>query len=91
MDNGQPPEVKELPAPPTQQFVPATQTQILQARYELVFLIFQFAVSLAVLVGAFLIIVNYQEAQAVGGATAVSTLVVSYWFGVRRDLQSRGH
>ena len=93
MVNEQPPPevVRELPAPQSQVMLPATQTQMLQARYELVYLIFQFLVSLAVLVGAFLVIVSFQEPQAIGGAVAVTTLVVTYWFGTRRDIQLPRH
>jgi len=83
-------ELRGLPAP-SSQVTPATQSQILQARYELVYLIFQFLVSLAVLVGAFLVIVTYNEPQAIGGAVAVSTVVVTYWFGAKRDFSVTRH
>ena len=93
MDNGPAPVVAELPAPaaPQAQSLPATQTQILQARYELVYLVFQFLISLAVLVGAFMIIVTFQEPQAIGGAVAVATVTVTYWFGIKRDFSVSRH
>jgi hypothetical protein len=63
---------------------PATQTELLAARYELVHLIFQFAISLAVLVGVFLLIVVFQEQAIASGGIALAVLVVSYWLGLSK-------
>ena len=67
---------------------PASQTQLLHSRYELVYLVFQFLISLAVLIGVFLLIVVFQQAAVASGGIALSTLVVSYWLGlnVKRHL-----
>jgi hypothetical protein len=61
---------------------PATQNELLQSRYELVYLIFQFAISLAVLIGVFLLIVVFQQGAVASGGIALSTIVVSYWLGL---------
>jgi hypothetical protein len=67
---------------------PASQAQLLQSRYELVYLVFQFLISLAVLIGVFLLIVVFQQGTVASGGIALSTLVVSYWLGlnVKRHL-----
>jgi len=70
-----------IPAIP--QGKPASQTELLQSRYELVYLIFQFLISLAVLIGVFLLIVVFQQGTVASGGIALSTLVVSYWLGLR--------
>jgi hypothetical protein len=62
--------------------LPADQTELLTARYELVYLIFQFLISLAVLVGVFLLIVVFQEGAIASGGVALAAIVVSYWFGI---------
>jgi len=61
---------------------PATQNELLQSRFELVYLIFQFLISLSVLVGVFLLIVVFQNEAVSSGGIALATLVVSYWFGL---------
>lgn len=61
---------------------PANQTQLLQSRFELTYLIFQFLISLAVLIGVFLLIVVFQQGTVASGGIALSTLVVSYWLGI---------
>jgi hypothetical protein len=75
----------ELPAPSAALSVqarPADETELLHARYELVYLVFQFAISLAVLVGVFLLIVVFQEQAIASGGIALAVLVVSYWLGL---------
>lgn len=61
---------------------PADQTELLHSRYELVYLIFQFFISLAVLIGIFLLIVVFQEAAIASGGVALATIIVSYWIGI---------
>jgi len=61
---------------------PANQTELLQSRYKLVYLIFQFLISLAVLIGVFLLIVVFQQGAVASGGIALATLVVSYWLGL---------
>ena len=64
----------------------ASEEQKLESRYELLYLIFQFLISLSVLVGIFLLIVVFQEAgtAVASGGVALATVVVSYWFGISR-------
>lgn len=53
-------------------------------RYDLVHLCFEFALSALVLGGAFAILVEYRDPNVASGVVAVSTLVISYWFGKSR-------
>jgi hypothetical protein len=75
-------EQRALPGVVAQQGKAADQTELLQSRYELVYLIFQFMISLAVLVGVFLLIVVFQEAAIASGGIALAVIVVSYWLGL---------
>jgi len=61
---------------------PATQNELLQSRFELVYLIFQFLISLAVLLGVFMLIVVFPNEAVVSGGVALAAVVVTYWFGL---------
>jgi len=56
----------------------------LNNRYDIIHLIFEFALSALVLGGAFAILVEYRDPNVASGVVAVSTLVISYWFGKSR-------
>ena len=53
-------------------------------RYDIIHLIFEFLLSALVLSGSFAAIIQYRDPNVSSGAVAVSTLVISYWFGKSR-------
>jgi hypothetical protein len=56
----------------------------LSNRYDIIHLIFEFLLSALILAGGFLILVQYRDPNVSSGVVAVSTLVISYWFGRAR-------
>jgi hypothetical protein len=62
----------------------ADQTELLESRYELVHLVFQFLISFAVLVGVFYVVVITQDVAAASGGVALATLIVLYWLGLTK-------
>jgi hypothetical protein len=53
-------------------------------RYDIVHLVFEFLISALVLIGSFSILVVYHDPNISSGVVAISTLVISYWFGRAR-------
>lgn len=60
------------------------QAAKLANRYDIIHLCFEFALSALVLGGAYAILVVYHDPNVTSGVVAVSTLVISYWFGKAR-------
>jgi hypothetical protein len=53
-------------------------------RYDVIHLVFEFALSALILGGGFAILVEYHDPNVASGVVAISTLVISYWFGKSR-------
>lgn len=53
-------------------------------RYDVLHLIFEFLLSALILAGGFSLLVVYRDPNIASGVVAVSTLVISYWFGKSR-------
>lgn len=53
-------------------------------RYDIIHLCFEFLISALVLAGSFSILVVYHDPNVSSGVVAISTLVISYWFGKSR-------
>ena len=60
------------------------QAAKLANRYDIIHLVFEFLISALVLAGGFQILVVYRDPNVSSGVVAVSTLVISYWFGKSR-------
>lgn len=56
----------------------------LNNRYDLVHLCFEFLLSALILGGSYAILVVYRDPNVSSGVVAISTLVISYWFGKSR-------
>lgn len=56
----------------------------LNQRYDLVHLCFEFLLSALILGGSYAILVVYRDPNVSSGVVAISTLVISYWFGKAR-------
>jgi hypothetical protein len=61
------------------------QAAKLNARYDILHLCFEFLLSALILLGGYLILVVYHDPSVSSGVVAVSTLVISYWFGKSRS------
>lgn len=61
------------------------QAAKLANRYDIIHLCFEFALSALVLGGSYAILVVYHDPNVTSGVVAVSTLVISYWFGRARQ------
>lgn len=55
-----------------------------EIRYDTIHLIFEFLLSGLVLTGSFAVLVVYHDPNVSSGVVAISTLVISYWFGKAR-------
>lgn len=53
-------------------------------RYDIIHLCFEFLLSALILGGGFSILVVYHDPNVTSGVVAVTTLVISYWFGKSR-------
>ena len=67
----------------------ATETASEQAaklnnRYDIIHLCFEFLLSALILGGSYAILVVYRDPNVSSGVVAISTLVISYWFGKAR-------
>jgi hypothetical protein len=60
------------------------QAAKLSNRYDIIHLCFEFLLSALILGGGFVILVQYRDPNVASGVVAVSTLVISYWFGRAR-------
>lgn len=56
----------------------------LSNRYDILHLCFEFLISALVLIGSFMAVIVYKDSNITSGAVAVSTLIISYWFGRTR-------
>lgn len=56
----------------------------LNQRYDLVHLVFEFLLSALILGGSYAVLVVYHDPNVSSGVVAISTLVISYWFGKTR-------
>lgn len=56
----------------------------LDNRYDMVHLCFEFLLSALILLGGFYILIIYHDPNISSGVVAISTLVISYWFGKAR-------
>ena len=60
------------------------QAAKLSNRYDIIHLCFEFLLSALVLAGSYGILVIYHDPNVSSGVVAISTLVISYWFGKSR-------
>ena len=56
----------------------------LNNRYDVIHLCFEFLLSGLILTGSYAILVVYHDPNVASGVVAISTLVISYWFGKAR-------
>jgi hypothetical protein len=56
----------------------------LDHRYDLTHLIFEFLLSAIILISSFYTLIIYRDPNVSSGVVAISTLVISYWFGKSR-------
>lgn len=60
------------------------QAAKLNNRYDIIHLCFEFLLSALILGGSYAILVVYRDPNVASGVVAISTLVISYWFGKAR-------
>jgi len=60
------------------------QAAKLANRYDIIHLCFEFLLSALVLTGSYAILVVYHDPNVSSGVVAISTLIISYWFGKSR-------
>lgn len=60
------------------------QAARLSNRYDILHLCFEFLLSALVLAGSYAVLVVYHDPNVSSGVVAISTLIISYWFGKAR-------